>query len=81
MSVATRKYSRDGIPNPVRALEILAESIANGTHSAESRHVCEACREWCGGIYYIGFTGTRMCAACADKIGMGPIADEARRRK
>jgi hypothetical protein len=69
------------MPGWDRVTRILNEAIRNGTHSRTTQTVCEACREWCSGIFYIGPTGTRFCAACADKFGQGPESIDKRRRE
>jgi hypothetical protein len=49
-------------------------AVAEGRH-APTQTVCDGCREWCDGIYYITFGKQRLCATCADTLaGAGPEA-------
>jgi hypothetical protein len=64
-----------------RSMEIMRDSVREGTHSDKSQHVCGVCREWCDAIWYVNEQGTRLCAGCADKINQGPASLAARGRK
>ncbi len=70
---ATKKFPRDGIPDLARSMQILEQSIANGTHG-HRQTVCGVCGQWCDYHYYTGFDGKEMCIDCAGRHGHGPKA-------
>jgi hypothetical protein len=64
-----------------RSIALVNNAIREGRHSTTVRTVCGVCREWCDGHFHIGFDGTGMCKACADKIGQGPASIDAARMR
>lgn len=70
--------SKHAAPDLPKALRMIDQAIRNGTHSAASRHVCHGCRQEVASIYHTTFDKRRLCATCADLMGEGPKAYEAR---
>lgn len=50
---------------------MIEQAIAEGRHSRTFQTVCDACRQWVGGIFHVRLGGAgRICRACAKKEGV-----------